>query len=313
MSGAAEVWEAVRVRAPGKVNLYLAVGELQEDGYHELATAFQALSLTEDVTATLADEISVSVSGTVETGEVPLDETNLAFRAAELLRERTGVTQGVHLNIMKGVPVAGGMGGGSADAAAALVACDALWGTTLSTGELHALAAELGADVPFSLQGGVAMGTGRGDELSPMLSQGRFDWVLVTQDEGLSTPKVYGELDAIRERHRADLPSVAVQPRVDVELFHALRAGDSERLAEALHNDLQVAALALRPELGSIIDLGVQEGALAGIVSGSGPTVALLCADAESALEVQVSMTAAGYSTFHAYGPVAGARVISTV
>lgn len=304
---------AVRVRAPGKVNLQLAVGELQEDGYHELATAFQALSLIEEITATSAEGISLSVSGTVDVAGVPLDESNLAYRAALLLRERTGVTDGVHLNIHKGVPVAGGMGGGSADAAATLVACDALWATNLSSAELHTLAAELGADVPFSLHGGTAMGTGRGDELSPMLSQGRFDWVLVTNDEGLSTPRVYGELDAIRQRLRADLPVVPAQPHLGADLFHALRAGDPVRLADALHNDLQAAALSLRPELAVVIDLGVREGALAGIVSGSGPTVALLCADAESALEVHVSMTAAGYNSFRAHGPVAGARIVSAV
>ena len=304
---------AVRVRAPGKVNLQLAVGELQDDGYHELATAFQALSLTEEIMATAAEEISLSVSGTVDCAGVPLDESNLAFRAALLLQERTGVTDGVHLSIHKGVPVAGGMGGGSADAAAALVACDALWGTNLSPAELHALAAELGADVPFSLHGGTALGTGHGDELSPMLSQGRFDWVLVTNDTGLSTPQVYGELDRIRARLRADLPVIAVQPEVGADLFHALRAGDPVRLAAALHNDLQAAALSLRPELADVIDLGVREGALAGIISGSGPTVALLCADPESALDVHVGMTAAGYSSFRAHGPVPGARIVSTV
>lgn len=305
--------DAVRVRAPGKVNLVLAVGELQEDGYHELATAFQALSLTEEITATSADGISVSVSGTIDHAGVPLDESNLAFKAAQLLQERTGVTTGVHLSIHKGVPVAGGMGGGSADAAAALVACDALWGTNLSQAELHALAAELGADVPFSLQGGTAMGTGRGDELSPMLSQGRFDWVLVTNAEGLSTPRVYGELDAIRARLRADLPVVPVQPQLSAGLFHALRAGDAVRLADALHNDLQQAAIALRPELADVIELGLREGALAGIVSGSGPTIALLCASPESAIDVQVAMIAAGYDSFHAHGPVAGTRIVSTV
>ncbi|MBV0894390.1 4-(cytidine 5'-diphospho)-2-C-methyl-D-erythritol kinase [Microbacterium sp. NC79] len=305
--------DAVRVRAPGKVNLVLAVGELEEDGYHQLATAFQALSLTEEITATSADGISVSVSGTIDHAGVPLDESNLAFKAAQLLQERTGVTTGVHLSIHKGVPVAGGMGGGSADAAAALVACDALWGTNLSQAELHALAAELGADVPFSLQGGTAMGTGRGDELSPMLSQGRFDWVLVTNAEGLSTPRVYGELDAIRARLRADLPVVPVQPQLSTSLFHALRAGDAVRLADALHNDLQQAAIALRPELADVIELGLREGALAGIVSGSGPTIALLCASPESAIDVQVAMIAAGYDSFHAHGPVAGTRIVSTV
>lgn len=300
----------MRVRAPGKVNVYLAVGELQEDGYHELATAFQAVSLYEEVSATMAADISLTVTGDVPLGDVPLDGNNLALRAARLLAERTGVDAGVRLEVHKNVPVAGGMGGGSADAAATLVACDVLWETGLSTAELHVLAAELGADVPFSLHGGTAIGTGRGDELSPVLTKGRFDWVLVTSGAGLSTPAVYGELDRHRERHRANLPIVPVRPRVDAEIFHALRAGDPVRLAAAVHNDLQAAALGLRRDLAAIIDLGVAEGALVGLVSGSGPTVALLCADAESAREVQVSMSAAGHVALYAHGPVPGARVI---
>lgn len=306
----ARVEERVHVRAPGKVNLFLAVGELQPDGYHELATAFQALSIYEDVTAQHADDFTIEVTGDVPLGDVPLDDRNLALRAARLLAARTGVRTGVHLTVRKGVPVAGGMGGGSADAAAALVACDALWETGLSGAELHALAAELGADVPFSLHGGTAIGTGRGDELTAALTKGRFDWVLVTSDRGLSTPAVYGELDRIREEHRADLPIVPVQPRVDDEILHALRAGDPVRLAAALHNDLQQAALRRRADLAAVIELGLGEGALAGIVSGSGPTIALLCADPDTARSVLVSLSAAGHTALHAHGPVHGARIL---
>lgn len=302
----------VRVRAAGKVNIYLGVGELQDDGYHELATAFQALSLFEEVTATAADDFSLTVEsdGFIDVSEVPVDESNLALRAARLLADSTGVSAGVHLHIRKGVPVAGGMGGGSADAAAALVACDALWDTRQSSAQLHELAAQLGADVPFALLGGTAIGTGRGDELTPALTQGRFDWVLVPSDVGMSTPQVYGALDEIRIRHRANLPVVPVRPRVDDEVLHALRAGDSRRLAEALGNDLQVAALSQRPDLADTIDAGLRAGALAGIVSGSGPTIALLCADAVAALAVRDELALAGYVGVHAYGPVPGARII---
>lgn len=302
--------DRVHVRAPGKLNLFLAVGELQDDGYHELATAFQAVSLVEDVWATPADRVTVSVRGAVDTRAVPLDDRNLAVRAAHLLARATGQRQGVHLEIQKGVPVAGGMGGGSADAAAALVACDALWGTGLAASELHALAAKLGADVPFALLGGTAIGTGRGDELSPALAQGRFDWILVTADEGLSTPEVYGHLDRQRELRHLDIAPPPRRPSVDAEVLHALRAGDPARLADALHNDLQSPAIALRPALGELLEFGESSGALAGIVSGSGPTVAFLCDGADDALSLQVTLSAAGMIAIHAHGPVGGARVV---
>ncbi|WP_458042211.1 MULTISPECIES: 4-(cytidine 5'-diphospho)-2-C-methyl-D-erythritol kinase [Bacteria] len=300
----------VHVRAPGKVNVFLEVGRVMDDGYHELATAFQAVSLFEDVWATASDEFSISVHGPVDTSGVPLDDRNLALRAARLLASKTGYDGGVHLEIRKGVPVAGGMGGGSADAAAALVACDALWDTRLTTTQLQGLAARLGADVPFALQGGTAIGTGRGAELSPALARGRFEWVFVTDDGGLSTPQVYAELDAHRERAQTDIAPAARQPVVDPDVLHALRAGDPIRLAAALRNDLQVAAQNLRPDLVARIEEGERAGALAGIVSGSGPTTAFLCADAEAALDVCVALSASGHVALSAHGPVPGARVI---
>jgi 4-diphosphocytidyl-2-C-methyl-D-erythritol kinase len=201
------------------------------------------------------------------------------------------------------------MGGGSADAAAALVACDALWRTGLSSADLHALAARLGADVPFALLGGTAVGTGRGDELSPALARGRFDWVIVTSGEGLSTPAVYAELDRHREDHAADIVPVPRQPVVDPAVLHALRAGDATALAAAMRNDLQVAALRMRPALGRVLERGERSGALAGIVSGSGPTIAFLAEDEESAIDLQVILSAEGYEALHVHGPVPGARV----
>lgn len=303
---------SVTVRAPGKVNVYLGVGELDDDGYHELATAFQAMALYEDVTATTSGRFTISIEavGDIDVSGVPLDDRNLALRAAHVLAARTGHAGGVHLHIRKGVPVAGGMGGGSADAAAALVACDALWGTQQSLSTLHDLAAGLGADVPFALLGGTAIGTGRGDELTPALTTGRFSWVLVPHPEGLSTPAVYGRLDELRERHRADLPVIPHQPHVDDAVLLALRAGDPRRLADALHNDLQAAALSLRPDLADTIDAGVRAGALAGIVSGSGPTVALLCEDDESAALVRATLTTAGHRPLAAHAPGHGARIL---
>ncbi|WP_341998145.1 4-(cytidine 5'-diphospho)-2-C-methyl-D-erythritol kinase [Microbacterium sp. LWH7-1.2] len=301
--------DGVRVRAPGKLNLFFEVGGVQDDGYHEVASAYQAVSLYEDVWASPSDEFTVSISGTVDVTGVPADDRNLAVRAARLVAQRIGYAGGVHLDIVKHVPVAGGMGGGSADAAAALVACDALWGAELGTAELHKLAARLGADVPFALMGGTAVGTGRGDQLSPALAKGRFDWVVVPSDAGLSTPEVYTHLDELRAR--PDIVSGARVPAVAPGVLHALRAADPIALAEHTRNDLQVAALSLRPELREVLELGEESGALAGMVSGSGPTLAFLTVDPESALELQITLSAAGYEALHVHGPVAGARVVT--
>lgn len=249
--------------------------------------------------------------GVADPSTVPVDDRNLAMRAAKLLATATGYTGGVHLEIRKSVPVAGGMGGGSADAAAALVACDALWGTGLSPQRLHELAARLGADVPFALHGGTAVGTGRGDQLNPALARGRFDWVLVPSDEGLSTPEIYARLDT----HRAENGALADDPPlsldVPIPVLQALRAGDPHSLAACMYNDLEAPALLVRPALDDIITDGLHAGALSGIVSGSGPTVAFLCESPETARYVQGELIDAGRTALHVHGPVLGARIIS--
>lgn len=302
----------VHVRAPGKLNVYLGVGGRHDDGYHALATVFQAVSLYEDVIATADDAFSVTVSGVDDPRTVPLDDRNLALRAARLLASATGRTDGVRLELRKSVPVAGGMGGGSADAAAALVACDALWGTGLSSHELHELAARLGADVPFALHGGTAVGTGRGDQLNPALARGRFDWVLVTSPQGLSTPRVYARLDAHRARNGALADDPPLSLDVPVPVLQALRAGDPHSLAASMHNDLEVAALLEQPALDDTISAGLDAGALSGIISGSGPTVAFLCESADTAQYVQRELAATGRTALHVHGPVAGARIIAS-
>jgi 4-diphosphocytidyl-2-C-methyl-D-erythritol kinase len=297
-------------RAPGKINVFLKVGELMEDGYHDLATAFQAVSLYEDVRAYPAPDFSVSFSGPIDTSSLEADGSNLAIKAARMLARKSGYRRGVRLEIEKRVPIAGGMGGGSADAAATLLACDALWGTEASRDDLLTMAGKLGADVPFALAGGTAIGTGKGDRLSPALAKGTFHWVLAVAEFGMSTPDVYRALDAHRERHAQDIFPAVAQPTVDAEVLQALRAGDARQLAEALHNDLQAAALHLAPGLGTILELGEQMGALAGIVSGSGPTVAFLAPDADTALELQVSLSASRLNVLRVTGPVHGARLL---
>src|ERR1700761_8950749 len=301
----------VHAKAPGKINVFLKVGALLEDGYHDVAIAYQAVSLYEEVRVYPADDFSVEVAGTVELSRVPTDGSNIAIKAARLLARRTGYRAGAHIEIGKHVPVTGGMGGGSADAAATLLACDALWGTDLSREDMLLVATELGADVPFAFTGGTAIGTGRGDQLSPALAQGQFQWVLAMADFGLSTPAVYHELDSHRDRHSQDIFPAEHQPSVDANVLQALRAGDPQMLAESLYNDLQAPALHLEPSLASVLELGEENGALAGIVSGSGPTVAFLAADLDNALELQIALSAARLIVVRVTGPVHGARLVN--
>jgi 4-diphosphocytidyl-2-C-methyl-D-erythritol kinase len=308
---AATAPKMVHAKAPGKINVFLKVGALLDDGYHDVAIAYQAVSIYEEVRAYQADDFSVEVAGSVELSRVPVDGSNIAIKAARLLARRTGYRGGVHLEIGKHVPVTGGMGGGSADAAATLLACDSLWGTDLPRDEMLALAAQLGSDVPFAFTGGTAIGTGRGDQLSPALAQGQFQWVLVIADFGLSTPAVYSELDKHRDRHAQDIFPAVSQPFVDANVLQALRAGDPHMLAETLYSDLQAPALHLEPSLASVLELGEENGALAGIVSGSGPTVAFLAADLDNALELQIALSAARLTVVRATGPVHGARLVS--
>jgi 4-diphosphocytidyl-2-C-methyl-D-erythritol kinase len=300
----------VHARAPGKINVFLKVGTVLDDGYHEVATAYQALSLSEDVRAYPADDFSVEFSGSIDTSGLAVDGSNLAIKAARMLARKAGFRGGVRLAIEKNVPIAGGMGGGSADAAATLLACDALWGTEASRDDLLSIAANLGADVPFAFTGGTAIGTGRGDRLSPALAKGQFHWVLALAEFGMSTPAVYSELDRHRERHAQDIFPAQLQPTVDANVLQALRAGDPAMLAESLHNDLQAPALHLAPGLARVLELGEANGALAGILSGSGPTVAFLVRDADSALDLQVALSASRLHVVRATGPVHGARIV---
>jgi 4-diphosphocytidyl-2-C-methyl-D-erythritol kinase len=300
----------VHVRAPGKINVYLGVGARSDDGYHALATVFQAVSLYEDVYASPSDDFSLEVAGDVDVSGVPLDDRNLAMRAAKLLGQTADVASGVHLRIRKGVPVAGGMGGGSADAAAALVACDALWGTDLGPRGLHDLAARLGADVPFALHGGTAVGAGRGDVLTPALARGRFDWVLVLSEQGLSTPEIYGRLDRMRMHGDALADDPTELLEVPASVLQALLAGDARDLAPVMLNDLEPAAVSGRPDLELALADGVRMGALTGVVSGSGPTIAFLAEGPEAARALQDELKATGREALHVHGPVPGARII---
>ncbi len=297
----------VRVRAPGKINLALAVGARRPDGYHPLATVFQAVSVYEDVTATSADALTVTVSGQ-DADLVPTDGTNLAVRAAVLLAEAAGVDPLVRLHIHKEVPVAGGMAGGSADAAATLLACDTLWGTGMSREQLGELAATLGSDVPFALLGQTAVGRGRGDLLTPALSRGEYHWALGLRREGLATPSVYRAFDEVVGN--GSVPPGA-EPEADRALMQALRSGDPVAVGRTLVNDLQAAALELAPGLAETLAVAQDAGALGVLVSGSGPTVAALGRSRQHAMALAAAMTAAGVAddVLCAVGPVPGARL----
>jgi len=281
------VSRSVTVRVPAKVNVQLTVGGPRPDGFHDLANVFLAVGLYDEVTVSPAETLRVTASGP-GTDRIPLDATNLAARAAVALAERRGIAPGVHIHIAKDIPVAGGMAGGSADAAGALLACDTLWGTGTSRSELLALCAELGSDVPFSLIGGAALGRGRGELLTPLEVGGAFHWVFAVADDGLSTPDVYRECD--RLRGAAVIPAPEAAP----VLLEALRTGDTTALAGALTNDLQPAALSLRPALRATLATGTDAGALAAIVSGSGPTCAFLAKDASAADAVGAALIASG-------------------
>ncbi|MEU3303290.1 4-(cytidine 5'-diphospho)-2-C-methyl-D-erythritol kinase [Streptomyces sp. NPDC006678] len=296
---------SVTVRVPAKVNVQLAVGAARPDGYHDLANVFLAVGLYDEVTVTPADSLTVTCTGP-DAGQVPLDRTNLAARAAELLADRYGIDPAVHIHIAKDIPVAGGMAGGSADGAGALLACDALWSTGASRQELLDICAELGSDVPFSLVGGAALGTGRGERLTELPVGGAFHWVFAVADGGLSTPAVYREFDRLNEGAHV------TEPVASPLLLDALRTGDPGALAAALVNDLQPAALSLRPSLADTLAAGTDAGALAALVSGSGPTTAFLAKDDEAAQQIAEALLASGTcrTARVALAPAPGATVL---
>ena len=316
MSASGQTPASVTVSAPGKINVSLQVGPLRPDGYHTVASVYLALSLREDVRAAAAPRpgITVSVEGggplQIPVDGIPLGPENLVARAAAALAEHAGITDpAVELRITKRVPVAGGMGGGSADAAAALVACNLLWGTGLDAAELRALAAGLGADVPFALEGGAAVGLGIGDLLTPVPAEIPLHWVLLAAGSGLSTPAVYGRLDALRAEAEAVGAARASEPDAACpRVLQALRTGNAAALAGVISNDLQSAALSLAPELEQLLDRGRALGALAGIVSGSGPTLAFLAADAGSAAALEAALRSEGHNALAVHGPAAGAQ-----
>jgi 4-diphosphocytidyl-2-C-methyl-D-erythritol kinase len=320
---------SVTVRVPAKINLQLAVGPLRPDGYHGLVTVFHAVSLFDDVTVASAETDTVTVTGE-GASLVPHDADNLALRAVRALRETiatraaggardaAGVSDGaaaaaesggVAVTIAKRIPVAGGMAGGSADAAAALVACNKLWQTALSTQELCAIGSQVGSDVAFAVIGETAVGQGRGEQLTPVqTAAATYHWVLALADGHLSTPKVFHELD--RQRQGREV----AEPELSPALMRALNAGDPVKLGAALSNDLQEPALTLFPALRKTLAAGIEAGALGALISGSGPTCFFLAGSASEATTLANALSAAGVcrAIATATGPAAGASVIAS-
>ena len=298
--------ESVTVQVPAKVNLQLSVGPKEADGYHEVATVFQAISLFDNVKVAAADQFSIIVSGDYTNG-VPLDQSNLVYKAIEFMADKFDTDKNLEISIEKSIPVAGGMAGGSADAAAVLLGIDQLYRLGLSKDELGEIARKLGSDVPFMLHGGTAVGRGHGDEVTPALSRGNYHWVIAVSSTGLATPAVYAECDRLRTG--LDIKA----PTLNDELLQALLSGDATRVGKSLSNDLQSAACSIRPALRLILDTGQEYGALGGVVSGSGPSVAFLVADEDHSLDLAVALTSSGVvgSVARAEGPVTGAKIIS--
>lgn len=296
---------SLTVRAPAKINLHLSVGSPRPDGFHPLVTVYHAVSLYDDVTASDASAWSATTTGAddVQVDGVPEGEDNIVVRAGRLLAQRHGLSRRAAVQTYKSIPVAGGMAGGSADAAAVLVALDRLWDVRTPDDQLLALASRLGSDVPFALLGGTALGTGRGEIVEPWEDNGSWWWVVVPSTQGLSTPEVYRHWDTL-------FPDAPAQPAPAHRLVGALKTGEPLRLAAALHNDLQVAAVDLRPELGVLIERGEAAGALRGMVSGSGPTCVFLCAGRDEASEVASVLSEEHAVVLAAHGPVAGAHVL---
>ena len=294
------------MRVPAKVNLALNVGATDNEGYHALGTLFQAVSLFDDLVARPAEAgvFRVSFRGEGASG-LPTDDTNLVVRAARLLAETCGTGNlGAEIRVHKRIPVAGGMAGGSADAAATLIACNQLWGTGLDTEQLHAVAARLGADVPFLLHGGTAVGTGRGEKLRSVPARGSFQWVLALSHHGLSTPAVFREFDRI---------SPPQPTGIDSGLLEALADGDARRVGALLRNDLQRAAFNLQPELADVLAMGRETGAIGALVSGSGPTIAFLAGTkaVADAISDRLVLSSRVRAVRRVHGPVPGARIVN--
>ena len=304
--------KTVSASAPSKVNLFFGVGATRPDGFHDVVSLYQELNLRETVSVNSSERNSVEVVGTIEERQlalVPRSEANLVVKAAKLLTQSNGIDDAFFdYEIFKRVPVAGGMAGGSADAAAALLACNELLETNFSRERLIREAAALGSDVPFALLGGTALGLGRGENLESVRLGSELNLVMILNKAGLSTPEVYQELDRMREAEGTD-PRQLATPEAPKELITALAAGNFKGIAQHVHNDLQPAALSLLPDLELTISAAEKYGAAKAFVSGSGPTVAALVETADDAKALAIALQHANFNAFAVQSAALGARL----
>lgn len=312
---------SVAVHVPAKINLFLAVRGRRADGYHEVASVYQTVAVHDVLRCSLRGPRGMghhpSARGQMglhlvhDAGAaVPTGMDNLVVRAAVLLGARTGIaaapataTDGgpiTYMELSKRIPVAGGMAGGSADAAAALIALNELWRTDLPRDDLRALAADLGADVPFCVVGGTALATGTGTNFAQVLCRGVFHWVIGIGADPLPTADVYRAWDAHCSPSQVEPDAVLA----------ALRAQDAIALGAALYNDLQPAAFHLLPRLREDREALLDAGALGATVSGSGPTLLALCADLAHAHRVAGEVQARFADALVATSP-AGAPLVA--
>lgn len=320
----------VRASAPAKVNLTLRVGEPSRDGYHPLVTVFEALHLREYVTVRTSKTLGIRIDTTAHLPGGGIDEattramrdlpadSHLAGRAAKVLQRLAmagpwaATAAGLTITVDKHIPMAGGMAGGSADAAAALVACNELWELGLNPDQLETIGRTLGADVPACLMGGIALGTGRGDHMEllaagdPDPSEAGHHWAIALAHGGLSTSEAFAALDTAGGPQGSWKPLESLTGAERVAL-----TGSVQDLAPALVNDLEETALSLRPELADTVEAARRAGALAVHLCGSGPSIAALAADADHArfLVEDLASCESVKAALATSGPAEGARI----
>lgn len=267
----------VRIRTHAKVNLFLRVLGVRRDGFHEVETILHGVRLFDEIEIEGApDGVDVTMELEGITGTLPSTDENLVTRAARLLIEELGVSNGARIRVTKRIPIGAGLGGGSGNAAGALVTLADMWGLTLERDRLFALAEKLGSDVPYCIDGGTSLATARGEELTP-LANIRFMWfVLAGSERPLLTRDVYERWDATGSSDDVKATPLAM----------ALGAGDLVEVAALLHNDLELPAFSLRPELEAKKQVLVEAGALGAAMTGSGPTLYGIAADRPAAEDI---------------------------
>jgi len=271
--------------ARAKINLFLSVGPRRQDGYHDIRSVMQSLELCDELFFRRTDSSGGRITLRCSDGRLPSGEQNLVWRAVEAFAGETGVMEegGVEVFINKRIPVGAGLAGGSADAAAALLAMNNIWELELSLAEIEGIAARVGSDVPFCLRGGTAMVTGRGEKVEPLEPLPSFQVVLASPGEQAPTAEVYKRFDSVAGE--SGLPSKEELERMLSALLEGVKKGDFEAISANLHNSLESATIA-RDQVEQYKNTALEAGAAAALMTGSGPAVFALARSLEEAAEV---------------------------